>query len=170
MEKELITMNKWKRLKIYFAIILLVIIEQLTKVIVINNIKDKPITIIKGILKFTYCENKGAAFSLGNGHVPLVIALNIVLLALFVLFYKKNADKSNKLNKMFFTMIMAGGVSNLLDRLIRGYVVDFININDLFQFAIFNIADIFIILGLFGYVVTFIINDKKESFSNKNNR
>lgn len=155
-------MNKLKKFKVYLWSILLIIIEQITKIIIINNVKNNPITIIKGILKFTYCENKGVAFSLGDGHVPVFIVLNIFMICLLIFVYEKNNKIFNRLDKIFFTMVIAGGISNLIDRMIRGFVVDFIDVNELFQFAIFNVADIFIVLGIFAFAVTSILKERSK--------
>ena len=50
----------------------------------------------------------------------------------------------------------------MIDRIIRGFVVDFINVNELFQFAIFNVADIFIVLGIFGIAITVIMKERQS--------
>ena len=69
---------------------------------------------------------------------------------------KNKAQFKGILSKIFFTMVIAGGVSNLLDRIFRGYVVDFIDVSDLFSFAIFNVADIFIVVGIIGLAICMI--------------
>ena len=147
-------MKKLKRFNVYLLSIVLVIVDQISKLAVISNIKNDSITIIKGILKFTYCENKGVAFSLGNGHVAVFIIVNVLIICGLWFYYENNRTKFKWIiSKIFFIMVIAGGVSNLLDRIFRGYVVDFIDISELFSFAIFNISDIFIVVGIIGLVV-----------------
>ncbi len=155
-------MNKFKRFSIYLWVVLLIIIDQITKIVIINNIKNNPVVIIKDFLKFTYCENKGVAFSIGDGHVPIFIVINILMICALIFVYEKNNKSFNRLSKIFFTMVIAGGISNLIDRIIRGFVVDFINVNELFQFAIFNVADIFIVLGIFGIAITVIMKERQS--------
>ena len=155
-------MEKIKRIYIYLYSLLLVVIDQIIKIVVIKNIQYNPITIIKGILKFSYCENKGVAFSIGDGHVPMFIILNIFIIIGMVLFYEKNREEFKGICKIFFTMVIAGGVSNLLDRIFRGYVIDFIDINDLFSFSIFNVADIFIVCGIIGLLIYMLFKEGKE--------
>lgn len=155
-------MKKFFKDKIYLVIILLVIVEQLSKLAVIKYVKESQITIIKGILRFTYCENEGAAFSLGNGHVPVFAVVTLLMIGFIVYFYEKNKEGFNTFEKIFFTMVIAGGISNLLDRLIRGYVIDFIDVNELLNFAIFNIADIFIVLGIIGIGISMIFKSTKK--------
>lgn len=150
-------MDKIRRISVYIWSIALVLIDQITKLSVISNMKNKSITIIKGILNFTYCENKGVAFSIGNGHVPLFIIVNLITICGLTLYYEKNKEEfSGIISKIFFTMVIAGGISNLIDRIIRGFVVDFIDVNALFDFAIFNIADIFIVIGIIGLAINFL--------------
>lgn len=149
-------MDKLKNIKIYVYAIILLIIDQIIKIIIISNIPKMPITIINNVLKFTYCENEGVAFSLGNGNVPVFIVLNILIICGLIVFYERNKSCFNKYDKLFFMMVIAGGCSNLLDRIFRGYVVDFININELFQFAIFNVADMFIVVGICGLAISFL--------------
>lgn len=150
-------MEKSKRISVYLWSAVLVVLDQVIKLVIISNVKGNSITIIKGILKFTYCENKGVAFSLGNGHVPLFIIVNLLIICGLTVYFEKNRDEFKGLiSKIFFTMVIAGGVSNLLDRIFRGYVVDFIDISDLFNFAIFNVADIFIVVGIIGFAICMI--------------
>ena len=150
-------MEKVKRISVYLWSAVLVVLDQVIKLGIISNIKGNSITIIKGILKFTYCENKGVAFSLGNGHVTVFIIVNLLIIGGLIFYYEKNkAQFKGILCKIFFTMVIAGGVSNLLDRIFRGYVVDFIDVSDLFGFAIFNVADIFIVVGIIGLAICMI--------------
>lgn len=155
-------MEKIKKIDVYLWAILLIVIEQITKLIVIDKVKESPITIIKGILSFSYCENTGVAFSIGDGHVPVFIILSVCMIVFLVFFYEKYKEKFSKLSKIFFTIVIAGGASNLIDRIVRGFVVDFIDVNGLVQFAIFNVADIFVVIGIFGLAITTIIYEQKS--------
>lgn len=165
-------MEKLKRISVYLWAVVLIVIDQLIKLLVINNIKDDSITIIKGFLKFWYCENEGVAFSIGDGHVPVFIVVNLIIIVGLIIYYEKNKGMYNLLSKMFFTMVIAGGTSNLLDRIVRGYVVDFIDVNEFIDFAVFNVADIFIVCGIIGMITCLIINEfksvKKECLKNHN--
>ncbi|MBR1653812.1 MAG: signal peptidase II, partial [Clostridia bacterium] len=102
-------MEKIKRFCVYFCAVVLIIVDQIVKVAVVTNIKDDAVTIIKGILRFSYCENEGVAFSLGNGHVPVFIVLNLLMICGLVVFYERNKKNFNLVNKIFFTMVIAGG-------------------------------------------------------------
>ena len=157
-------MEKFKRISVYLGVLVLIIIDQVVKLGVINGMKDKSITIIKGILSFTYCENKGVAFSFGYGHVPLFIIINVLLIGGLIVYYEKNKSEFKCIiSKIFFTMVIAGGTSNLLDRVIRGFVVDFIDVSELFDFAVFNVADIFIVVGIVGLCLYYIFQGFRTS-------
>lgn len=166
---------KIENFKIYIYVILLVILEQITKIIIIKNLSRMPIIIIKNVLRFTYCENKGVAFSIGDGNVPIFIVLNVIIICVLIVFYEKNKGNFNKLAKLFFVMVISGGGSNLIDRIFRGYVIDFIDINEIFNFAIFNVADMLIVIGICGLGISFLmqrtdnnisINKSKKSLKN----
>ena len=152
-------MEKIRRFCVYFWAVVLIIVDQVVKVAVVNNLKDDAVIIIKGILRFSYCENEGVAFSFGDGHVPVFIVVNLVMICGLVIYYELNKKEFNLINKIFFTMVIAGGTSNLIDRVFRGYVIDFIDVGDLFNFAIFNVADIFIVCGIFGMVISLCFNE-----------
>lgn len=143
-------MEKIKRVSVYLWAVVLVLIDQVVKVCVVNNIKDNSITIIKGILRFSYCENEGVAFSIGDGHVPVFIVVNLLIVCGLIFYFERNRKAFNWFGKIFFIMVIAGGVSNLIDRVFRGFVVDFIDVNGIINFAIFNVADIFIVVGIIG--------------------
>lgn len=151
-----------KKVNLYLGVIALILIDQIVKALIMKFIKYKSVTIIKGILSFSYCENKGVAFSIGNGLVPLFIIINLLIICGLIYYFEKNRNEfKGKLNKIFFTMVIAGGFGNLIDRIFRGFVIDFIDINQLFNFAIFNIADIYIVVGIIGLAVNFLLHGVK---------
>ena len=135
-------MNRKKTIIIdIFILLIILLIDQLTKSILIN----KNISIIPNFLELNYTQNTGVAFGVGNKNILIIIILNILVLGLIIKFIKEN-ELNNKILIPLF-MVLAGGISNLVDRVFRGYVVDFININ-LFNFPNFNIADISISIGI----------------------
>lgn len=155
-------MDKVKRVCVYLWSAILVGLDQVTKMLVINNIKDDSIVVIKDILRFSYCENKGVAFSFGSGHVPVFIIVNLLMICGLIFYFERNRKDFKLLSRIFFIMVIAGGISNLLDRVFRGFVVDFINVNDFINFAIFNIADIYIVVGIIGLACCMIFKGDKE--------
>ncbi len=102
------------------------------------------------------------AFSLGEGNVALFVALNIVLISILIVFYEFKRDRFNKLGSFCVALTVAGGTSNLLDRMFRHFVVDFIDVSDFINFAVFNVADIFITVGVIGLVIYYIAKGEIE--------
>ena len=136
-----------KRYIIYSLIIcLLVLFDQLTKFLVI---------------KFINFGNTGISFGILSGHI-----LPIVILTLFVMGYILYELITNKKNSKLFVisslLIIGGAIGNLIDRVFRGFVIDFISFT-LFNhdMAIFNVADIFITFGIIIYIID-LIGDKSE--------
>ena len=138
---------------IFFAL------DQLSKFWVINSLKPVgSINIISGLLSFTYVENTGAAFGIFQGQRGLLIAivLLIVCAALWALYTNKF---SNPLERLSISMIISGGLGNLLDRVRYGFVVDFIDINQLFEYPMFNVADCFVVVGAILMVAAVMFED-----------
>ena len=120
-------------------IFFLISIDQLTKTLLIN----KNICIIPNILNLTYTENKGAAFGIGDNF--WVIRVSFIIILLLLVYICINREKIN--NLFPFTLVISGAVGNLIDRFIRGYVIDFIDVAFL-NFPCFNIADIYVVIGI----------------------
>lgn len=152
-------MNKKKILAVLFFII--IVIDQTTKIILI----DKEISIIHGLLEFNYTENTGYAFGIGTNNILIVIILNIMILLCIIKLIKHKKESVYFPILIGLILTLAGGVSNLIDRIFRGYVIDFIDVNVL-NYPNFNIADISIVIGIF-LLIIFIIKSlfKKEEKS-----
>jgi signal peptidase II len=146
-------------------IALLVALDQWTKYWAINSLQSVPFkTVIPGILDFRYVENRGAAFGILENHQwVFMLFTTIVVVTCFVLLFIKN--KPSKLLNTVFILIISGGIGNMIDRVFRNYVVDFINITFV-DFYVFNIADCLIVSGaslLCLYLVIDIFKEKKRS-------
>lgn len=101
---------------------------------------------VAGFLKFTYVENRGAAFGIFQGQTALLSVVTALILcgAVLLLFSKRVKVWRERL---CLALIIAGGAGNLYDRVARGFVVDFIDINALFSYPMFNLADCFVVAG-----------------------
>lgn len=130
---------------------IIIFLDQLTKVLLI----EKNFTIIPNILNFTYTENTGVAFGIGSTNIFMIIILNIIILGIIIKFVKEQQEQIDFKILIPLILILAGGFSNLADRIFRGYVIDFIDVN-LFDFPNFNIADITITLGIV-FIIIYII-------------
>lgn len=149
---------------------LLVAIDQFTKWLAVTYIKPEgtiPLITINGKewLNLNYQENAGAAFSiLQNKQLFLIIITSIVLLAIIVLMLTKRVKKTSYL--WAFAIIVAGGVGNLIDRIMNGFVVDFVDVR-IVNFAVFNFADICAVSGAIALFIFVISDEIKASKSNK---
>ena len=136
--------------------IIIVFLDQITKYILIG----KNLTIIPNILNFTYTENTGVAFGIGANNIFLTIIVNIIVLGVIIDCIRKNQTDFKILIPLI--LIFSGGVGNLIDRIFRGYVIDFIDIN-LFNFPNFNIADICITTGIIFLIIIIIKLTKNDT-------
>ena len=125
--------------------IVLVASDQLTKLYALNVIKPKgTITVIDNFYYFTYVENRGAAFGIMQNKQWFFIIVTLLIFAAFgYILFKYKIE-----GKLFFAavvLIFGGGVGNLIDRIFRGYVVDFLQFS--FFSPVCNVADYFITVG-----------------------
>lgn len=155
---------------IYIAligIVLLIGIDQLIKLWAVEYLlpAPMPIQLIKfgdtEIINLSYCENTGAAFSIFKDKLPfLIIVTSIFILFGFYLIVFKKIQKPIMVYSI--ALMIAGGIGNLIDRIFRGFVVDYIEIR-IFRFAIFNFADCCVVIGAILLLVYTIFFDKSNS-------
>ncbi len=145
------------------VILVLTLIDRFTKHIAVSTVKiDGPKEFLFGLFQFRYVENTGAAFSSfsNNTEILTVVTLIIIVFCMVLLL-------SRKIKPLFVNicllLVTAGGIGNVIDRILYGYVVDFIE--PLFiDFAVFNFADCCITVGAFmliGYEIYELINERK---------
>lgn len=147
-------------------IISLVLIDQVVKFLAFKYLSQvNSITLIKGVVSLTYLENTGAAFGLWNSRI-LLIGLNILIIFTIVKLLLSKKYEFTNLMRLAYSLILAGGITNLIDRLFRGYVIDYIDINELFYYPVFNIADICIIVGITIIIITVITKTLKKQEQN----
>ena len=147
--------------------LLVLIIDQVLKGII--ETLTKSYVIIDKVLSIKYVTNTGAAFSLFENNIIVLILISLVIL---VLVYNLSFSfKSNKINNITFGLLYGGILGNLIDRVFYGYVRDFISI---YKFPIFNIADIAIVTGIILLIITSIkgeLNSKRgDKIENKSGR
>ena len=148
---------KKRAILLTLLILTLIIFDQLTKWLVITNIKENSITVIQNILNFTYVENKGVAFGINsNGGISNII-ISIFVIIIIIRFMVKQREMTNKFTNISLALILAGGFGNLIDRIFRGRVIDFID-----NFPTFNIADILVVIGWIAFALNMAIYTTRE--------
>jgi len=141
----------------------LVVLDQLIKAWAVNSLQPLgTIPLIPDVLHLTYSENRGAAFSLLTGQTGLLLCVTALMLAglLYLLLSKKLRRWPEVLS---VSLIIAGGLGNLLDRAFRPghFVVDYIDFR-LINFAIFNLADICVCCGCGLFLIYLLFFEGKE--------
>ena len=123
---------------------LIIVIDRVVKIIVNKYIPlNKSISVIKNVFYLTNVHNEGAAFSIMTGLRYILIFLSVAFL-IFIIYYMYKKKKYN----IEFALIIGGLLGNLIDRIIFGYVIDYIGVIIFkYYFPIFNIADALIVIG-----------------------
>lgn len=141
-------------------IILFLFIDQLIKFLVASNMYvGQSITIISNFFKITYVTNDGAAFNLFSGNI-----IFLIIIAILVIFYIiKNIKTLEKKEKYIYSILIAGILGNLIDRIFRGFVIDYIDFRIFgYDMAIFNFADICIVCSCILLVLMEVIKWRKS--------
>lgn len=145
--------------------------DQLIKILVINNLKPvKSVTVIENLLNFTYVENKGMAFGmLANQRWVFIALTSAVIVALAVAVFKLK-----KQGTMFYisaALLIGGGIGNMIDRLLYGYVVDYISLSffpPVCNFADYCVTAGVIMLLIYLFFFTDFLKSDKEKKVDKN--
>lgn len=160
------TTNK-KRLITYIisipVFLILIAIDQFTKVLAVEHLKDQPpVDIIKGVLQLTYVQNTGAAWGLMDGwKVFFIIITSLMLIAIVFIFAITPMIKKYDAIRALLVVLAAGAVGNLIDRVMNGYVHDFIYFQ-IIDFPVFNVADICVTVSMFALMILVIFKYKDE--------
>lgn len=152
-----------KKIVVLAVAVALIFLDQATKILVVERLKDsgqifQPV--LPGLLELQYLENPAAAFGLFGNIIWLIAVLTVVVaIGIVVLLFRyKQHD--------FFSytaaaLLLAGGLGNLIDRMSRGYVVDFIHI--MFFDYVFNVADCCVTVGVVCLLIHYILYLSKEN-------
>lgn len=153
--------------KITIISLFILLVDQIIKYIVINNMSlYKSIEIIPNFFNITYVENIGAAFSILSGNVLFLILISLLAIILIYIFLIKN-KKLNKLQIIMYSLLIGGIIGNLVDRIFRGFVVDYLDFSIFgYNFPIFNFADVCIVLSAIALLFINIKEEKNDTHSN----
>ncbi|MGT2932518.1 signal peptidase II [Streptococcus catagoni] len=136
-----------KSFKLLLSSLLLIFLDQLSKYWIVNNLSLGEIRpFIKGVLSLTYLQNRGAAFSILQNQQWFFILMTLFVVGA-ALYYLLKTPTLSFWKSLALTLIISGGLGNFIDRLRLGYVVDMIHL-DFIDFAIFNVADSYLCVGV----------------------
>ena len=156
-----------KKTKAYFELLLItglvILADQWSKQLVVNNLalgeSFAPIPAIGNFFRIVHWRNTGVAFGLfqGSGWIFTIVGVGIVIL--IILFYKQVSDGPAAW-RIALGLQLGGAIGNLIDRITRGYVVDFLWFG---KFPVFNIADSAIVIGAAILIIYMWIDEKKAA-------
>ena len=142
--------------RVYIYSIIGLIIDILTKLFMISKLPlGKSKVIIDKFFSFTMVHNTGGAFGIFSNNTILLLIISVLFVVGFIYYIEKS--KPSKLEEICYGMILSGIVGNMLDRLIRGYVIDFLDFKIFgYDYPVFNFADIFIVVGVILLIIIYI--------------
>ena len=139
----------------------LLIIDQITKFAVRSRMEiGETLPVFRGVLDFTYVQNRGAAFSLFQNSQLITVILPVITMVAGVIFLLHLRKKKEKLAELGVLLIISGGIGNLIDRTVMGFVTDMISVGG---FPVFNVADICVTVGCAVLILWVIIGDRKDA-------
>lgn len=142
--------------------ILIIIFDQLTKFFVVQNItlNSEVVSVVPKIFSFVHVHNPGAAFSILQGKIEFLSCISLAF-CVGVIWYMIIKKPKNKVLRISTMLLFAGAIGNVIDRIFRGYVVDFIKVLFI-NFPVFNLADIAITCGAALLIIYILFLDNKK--------
>lgn len=162
MKKE----NTMKKIGALLAIVVLVVMDQLTKYWADITLKlGQDIKIWPGVFHLSYIENRGAAFGMLQGKQLFFVVMTVIVLAAMIWYWRRIPQGNwGNVMKLSFLLIISGAIGNLIDRIVLDYVRDFFYFI-LIDFPVFNVADAWVVVGvilLFPVLLFSDVDVKKE--------
>ena len=135
--------------------------DQITKFLTVANIPlHGTVEVLPGIVRLTYVQNDGAAFSIFEGQQWLFALIFVAFAAAIIWEFSKKRLPFTTFDRFCIVAVFAGGLGNMIDRLRMGYVVDMIA-TEFINFPVFNVADCFITCGCIILLVHLIFFNKE---------
>jgi len=142
-------------------ILLIVVIDQITKYVVIKYLQPlKTFTILEGVFSLSYVENRGAAFGILQNQKLFLIIIPIIIVV-SIIFYLVKHRREEILTRVCLSVIVGGALGNLIDRITLGYVVDMFEATFI-KFPVFNVADIAVVCGTIILSIQLIFHEKPD--------
>ena len=147
--------------KVTIWVLCLTIIDLIIKFLVVKF--QLNVTLIENVLRIVQVENMGSAWGMPGNNLLNVIVSNAIVLGIIIKFINLQQERMDTKTLISLSLILAGGVSNLFERLIRGRVTDYIQIFPGSNFPIFNLADFYIVVGwvMFAAILAYLTGSRK---------
>lgn len=155
--------NLKKQLTIYFLIVCaIVLLDQFTKTFLLSHVGlNNKINFIPGILQFTVVKNTGGAFSIFKQYPEFFKIVGLVNTLIFLYLTFCPTVQVNNIIRLGFACVLGGTVGNLIDRFLKAGVIDFLDLQFI-NFAVFNMADVFIDLGVVLILIGWFLIQKQQ--------
>lgn len=148
---------------LHIALVLL-LLDQATKYLVRSRLLLGQTIEVLPFFQITYITNTGVAFGLFQGANVFFIFFSIIILVIFFLWYRKNYQQLTKLQQLCIFTIGSGAIGNLLDRIVQGRVIDFLELHlSNYYWPAFNVADSCITVGGVVLFLSFLRKDKNKT-------
>lgn len=133
-----------------------VILDQISKILVLAYLYEEQVTLIEGVLRFTYVENRGMAFGLLADHRWVFLVFSVIGIALMAFYLFRYVTRTP--SRVGLALVIGGGIGNMIDRVRLGFVVDFIDFCAFdFWIWVFNVADAAVTVGAVIFALDLII-------------
>lgn len=155
--------GEFMKKKIIIIAIICILLDFFSKLLVTNNLDvGESITVIPSFFSISYIKNTGAAWGMFSNGTILLAVISIIFLVVAIKFIYDLKDVS-KLSMFSYGMLLGGIVGNLIDRLFRNFVIDFLSFNIFgYSFPVFNIADCFIVISIGLIVIETLLKEGKK--------
>lgn len=153
--------------KIFIIAFICTFIDQVIKILLSSILEvGESINVVSGFFAVTLLHNTGAAFSILTSNTIFLILISIAALILIYFFLIKDRNLT-KLENIIYGVLIGGIMGNLIDRIIYGYVIDYLDFNLFgYNFPVFNFADICIVVSIF-LIIIFIFRGEKHEVSSE---
>ena len=152
------------------AVVVLILLDQGTKFWALASLKPiHNMTLMEGFMDLTFVENRGVAFGMFSGQRWFILLLTGIIAVGLIWFYKAMPKKKEYFPlRVSLVLVLSGAIGNIIDRLFRGYVVDFFEFT-FFEWPVFNVADIYVVVGviLLALMILFVVKDEDLDFKKK---
>lgn len=164
--KILLVISMKKKLSIIIIAIFGIALDQISKLYIASNLilyKKNPI--INNFFNITYVQNKGAAWGILDGNTVFLVLITLIALFIIIRFIFKE-ENLTKLDILSYGLLLGGITGNFIDRILRGFVIDFLDFYIFgYDFPVFNIADIMIVVSVIIMVISYLRGDINENKS-----